>query len=113
MELLVNGHYSSVPENMGVGPGLCNRLQVHLDSQAGTSLGTGVVTEGFLAMGMDRVCIGSKWESILDEGTKKKKNNFRGVCDIYRAFEDVQPEKKIRAGEWPMTKPDRHGATKI
>lgn len=51
---------------------------MHLDSQAGTSLGTGVVTEGFLAMGMDRVCIGSKWESILDEGTKKK-NNFRGV----------------------------------
>lgn len=44
-----------------------------------------------------------------------KKKTISGVfeCDIYRAFEDVQPEKKIRSGEWPMTKPDRHGATKI
>lgn len=41
MELLVKGHYSSsVPANVcSVGPGRCDRLQVCLDSQAGTSVG--------------------------------------------------------------------------
>lgn len=62
MELLVKRHYSSsLPENIhGVGPVLYDRLQVHLDSQAGTLAGAGVAVEDFLASWMDTICIGRK-----------------------------------------------------